>query len=107
MKAYKVAFRPLAEDDLLGLHDYIEQQAGRKIAGDYVARIESACMSLRNAPMRGTLRDDIKPGLRIIGFERRATIVFRVMQSEVVIVRIFYGGRDYERILLNAGEDGP
>jgi toxin ParE1/3/4 len=92
----------MAEDDLLRLYDYIAERAGRKIAGDYIARLESACMSLRNAPVRGAARDDIAPGLRIIGFERRAAIAFRVMRSEVVIVRIFYGGRDYERILRNA-----
>lgn len=104
MKTYRVVFRPMAEDDLLGLYDYIPEQAGRKIAGDYIARIEAACMSLRNAPLRGTRRDDIKPGLRVIGFERRAAIVFRVARSEVMVVRIFYGGRDYERVLRNAPE---
>ncbi len=95
----------MAEDDLLGLYDYIAEQSGRKIAGDYIARIEATCLSLRNAPLRGTPRDDIRPGLRIIGFERRAVIVFRVMRSEVVIVRILYGGRDYERILRSDREE--
>lgn len=99
MKTYKVVFRPMAEEDLLGLYDYIAERAGRKIAGDYIGRIEAACLSLRNAPLRGTPRDDIKPGMRIIGFERRAVIIFRVAGPEVVIVRIFYGGRDHERIL--------
>jgi toxin ParE1/3/4 len=103
VKTYKV-FRPMAENDILALYDYIAAQAGRRIAGDYIARIESACMSLRNAPLRGRARDDIKPGLRIIGFERRAAIAFHVERSEVVIVRIFYGGRDYERILGNLTE---
>lgn len=102
MKTYKVVFRPMAEDDLLGLYDYIAEQSGKRIAGDYIARIEAACMSLRHAPLRGTPRDDIKQGLRIIGFERRAVIVFLVERSEVTIVRVFYGGRDYERILRNA-----
>lgn len=95
----------MAEDDLLSLYDYIAVQAGRRTAGDYIARIEAACMSLRNAPLRGTPRDDIKPGLRVIGFERRAVIAFRVVRSEVVIVRVFYGGRDYERILRSSQKE--
>ena len=74
-------------------------QAGPAVAGDYIDRIEEACLSLETSPMRGTRRDDISQGLRIIGFERRATIVFRVRGSRVTIVRIFYGGRDFERIL--------
>src|SRR5262249_45577471 len=56
-------------------------------------------------PERGTRRDDIHAGIRTMGFERRATIVFRVMENEVVIVRIFYGGQDYERRLRDTVEE--
>ena len=94
----------MAEGDLLNLYDYIAEHAGRKVAGDYVARIETLCLSLQHAPLRGTPRGDIKPDLRIIGFEHRAVIAFRVLRSEVVIVRIFYGGRDYERVLRSTPE---
>src|ERR1700712_3885036 len=96
---HKIVFRPLAEADLIGLYDYIAAEAGTTIAGGYIDRIEAACFSLETFPQRGTRRDDIRPGLRTVGFERRATIVFRVDKSEVTIVRIFFGGRDYERLL--------
>jgi plasmid stabilization system protein ParE len=56
-------------------------------------------MALQTFPERGTKRDDIRQGLRTMGFERRATIVFQVRRSEVVIIRVFYGGQDYERAL--------
>lgn len=102
MKRHKVVFRPMAEEDLIGLYEYIAEKGGRTAAAGYIDRIEAACMSLRYAPQRGTRRDDIAPGLRVIGFERRATIVFRVTASQVIIVRIFYSGRDYERILRSA-----
>ena len=39
-----------------------------------------------------------------MGFERRVTIVFQVRKSDVVIVRIFYGGQDYESALLGKRE---
>ena len=99
MKRYKVAFRPMAEADLLDLYDYIAGEAGTFVAGNYIDRIEAACLSLEAFPQRGRRRDDIKPGLRTVGFERRATIVFRILKSEVVIVRVFHGGRDYEHVL--------
>lgn len=51
------------------------------------------------------MRNDIRIGLRIMGFERRATIVFQVKKAEVVIVRIFYGGQDYERSLRGMSEE--
>lgn len=102
MKKYEVTFRPLAEADLFALYSYIASQAGRGVAGAYVDRIEAACLGLATFPERGRRRDDIRPGLRILGFERRATIVFEVGQEEVVIIRIFYGGQDYEHVLRNA-----
>src|SRR5215472_10597218 len=99
MRRYEVSFRPQAEADLFDLYRYLARRAGREVAGHYVRRIEAACMALERIPKRGTRRDDIRPGLRVMGFERRATIVFRVVETEVVIIRIFYGGRDYEQIL--------
>jgi toxin ParE1/3/4 len=99
MRRYKVEFLRRAEDDLFGLYEIIAAQAGPDIAGHYVERIEAACLALETSPMRGTRRDDISPGLRTMGFERRATIVFRVRGSRATIVRIFYGGRDFERLL--------
>jgi plasmid stabilization system protein ParE len=43
--------------------------------------------------------------LRTIGFERRATVAFQVKRAEVVIVRIFHGGQDYERALRGMTEE--
>jgi toxin ParE1/3/4 len=99
MKKYEVTFRPHAETDLFALYSYIAKEAGLAVAGAYIDRIEVACLSLATFPNRGRRRDDIRQGLRTMGFERRATIVFQVREAEVVIVRIFYGGQDYERIL--------
>ena len=99
MKKYEVGFRPRAEADLFGLYRHIAEESGRAVAGAYIDRIEAACLALETFPERGARRDDIRPGLRTIGFERRATIVFQVIEAEVVIVRIFYGGQDYERLL--------
>jgi toxin ParE1/3/4 len=93
---HKVSFRPGAEADLFALYRYISDRSGPVRAGDYIARIEAACMALATFPERGTKRDDLAPGIRTMGFERRATIAFRVEGDTVRIVRIFYGGRDYE-----------
>ena len=102
---YKVRFRPRAEADLFDLYRHIAVASGRAAAGAYIDRIEAACLSLEAFPERGTRRDDIRPGLRVMGFERRAVIVFQISGNAVVIARIFYGGRDYERALLGAGDD--
>ena len=99
MRRYRVKFQPLAEADLFELYRYIAKEASHGIAGAFVDRIEAACMALQTFPQRGTRRDDIRRGLRTMGFERRATIVFQVKRAEVLIVRILYGGRNLDRIL--------
>src|ERR1700710_742188 len=92
----KVIFRPQAEADLLALYRYIAEASGLGIAGGYIDRIETACMSLATFPNRGTKRDDLAPGLRTIAFERRVTIAYRVLKTRVEIVTIAYAGRDFE-----------
>jgi toxin ParE1/3/4 len=94
--ALEVVFRPQAEADLVGLYEYIAERAGYRIAGSYIDRIEEACMALATFPKRGKRRDDILPGLRTIGFERRVTIAFRVLKTQVEIVTIAYAGRNFE-----------
>ena len=94
--AHKVVFRPAAEADLFALYRYIAEKSGAVRAGDYVSRIEEACMALATFPKRGPRRDDIAPGLRTIGFERRVTIAFRVLTDAVEIVTVAYAGRDFE-----------
>jgi toxin ParE1/3/4 len=99
VRKYKVVFRPQAALDLIDLYRTIAEKAGLEAAGAYVGRIEAACLALATFPRRGTRRDDLGPGLRAMGFERRATIVFRLEGPRVRIVRVFHGGQDYERAL--------
>jgi toxin ParE1/3/4 len=105
MKRFRISFRPLAEADLFGLYRHIADEADQAVAGAYIDRIEATGRALETFLGRGARRDDIRPGIRTMGFERRATIVFQVKRPEVVIVRIFYGGQDYERTLRRSAED--
>ncbi|RAU21975.1 type II toxin-antitoxin system RelE/ParE family toxin [Paramagnetospirillum kuznetsovii] len=93
---HSIVFRPQAEADLFALYRYIAEASGRGRAGEYISRVEKACMELALFPERGTRRDDIAAGLRTIGFERRATIAFRVLDQVVEIVAIAYAGREFE-----------
>ena len=99
--AVEVRFRDAALTDLFELYSYIAEASGRERAGAFVDRIEAACLGLADFPERGTRRDDLRPGLRTLGFERRATIVFRVVGDEVEIGRVLYGGRNLEALALD------
>ncbi len=72
----------------------------------YLERIETFCRSFSEFPQRGVGRDDLLPGLRVIGFERRITIAFHVGADWVTFDRILYGGRDVEASL-GGGYSGP
>jgi len=92
--------RAAAAADLTALYDYIASHSSPEIAIGYVRRIQEACLGLvATFPKRGHRRDDILPGLCVVGFERRVSIAFRVLKTRVEIVSIAYGGRDFEREL--------
>ncbi len=96
---YKVIFHPKAMASLIDLYAYCADKAGTKIAEKLVSDLHAYCDGLNVFPHRGTRRDDLYPGLRAIGYKRRATITFTVKDDEqtVVILGIYYGGQDFER----------
>jgi toxin ParE1/3/4 len=88
----EVVFSPEAAADLLALYDYIAAQSGPARAIGYIARLEKYCLGFALLGERGTRRDDIRLGLRIVGFERRVTLAFPVEATRVTFDRVFYGG---------------
>jgi toxin ParE1/3/4 len=92
----EVVFAPEARDDLLNLYEYIADVSGEALAIGYIDRIEVYCRGFSQFPERGVRRDDLFPGLRLVGFERRMTIAFHIeeVRARVVIDRVLYGGRD-------------
>ena len=96
--SHRIEFSPEALGDLIDLYDYIALRDGPERAIGYIDRIEDYCRNLSVFPGRGTARDDLRPGLRILGFERRAVIALQVTADTVTILRILYGGRDLETV---------
>jgi len=96
---YRVVFSPEALEQLAGLYRHIARAASPGIAARYTEAIVSYCESLCTFPDRGTKRDDVRPGLRITNYRRRAVIAFAVDVETVSIIGVFYGGQDYETIL--------
>ena len=92
----RVVFAESAKADLDDIFAWIADHAGVEVALAYTSRIEHFCRKMTLFPQRGTRRDDLRPGLRTIGFERRATIAFTVKGEDVIILRILYGGRSLD-----------
>jgi plasmid stabilization system protein ParE len=96
---YQVVFSPEAEEQLAELYRYIAAAASPDIAARYTKAIVSYCESLNTFPQRGTRRDDVRPGLRITHYKKRAVIAFDVAGELVSVIGVFYGGQDYETLL--------
>jgi toxin ParE1/3/4 len=95
----RMIYQSDAEDDLDAIFSYILSQGGSaETAYRYTERIRAYCNSFVTFPHRGTKRDDLYPGIRLIGFERRVTIAFTVTDDTVLIARVLYGGRDVDEL---------
>jgi toxin ParE1/3/4 len=53
-------------------------------------------------PERGTRRDDLRSGLRTTTYRRRVTIAYHITDTQVVIGRVLYRGRNLPTLF---GED--
>lgn len=95
MKRRAVEFTPEAQWDLRALYDWIADNSGPETALGYIERLERYCRGMELAAERGQRRDDIRPGMRVVGFERRVAIAFSVSDAQVVILRLLYGGQDW------------
>lgn len=96
MKRRRVALSSEAEKDLAGILQTVASATSREVAISYLDRIETFLAGFDIASKLGTLRDDIRLGLRIVGFERRLTIAFTVTELDVIILRVFGGGMDWQ-----------
>jgi toxin ParE1/3/4 len=103
--SHRVVFAPEAQEQLADLYHYIAAAASADIAAHYTEAILNYCESLSSFPLRGTVRHDIRPGLRITHYRRRAVIAFTADTQQVSILGIFYGGRDYESVLQEGADD--
>jgi toxin ParE1/3/4 len=90
---YEVLFSDDAEDDVAELLAYLVPRAGESVARRYVDRLIDYCHSFEDFPERG-IRSELDPDIRLVGYRRRATIAFRVLDNTVLIARIFNRGRD-------------
>ncbi|RWD63116.1 type II toxin-antitoxin system RelE/ParE family toxin [Mesorhizobium sp.] len=97
---YRIVFHAKAEAELEQLYDDIAERASPAVAWNFVAGIRDHCLGLSTFPQRGTERVEIMPGLRIIGYRRAVSIAFAVDGERVLILGIFYAGRNITPELL-------
>ena len=97
---YRIVFHPGAEAELGQLYEDIAERASPAIAWNFVTGIRNHCQGLSTFPQRGTERFEVMSGLRIIGYRRSVSIAFAVDGERVLILGIFYAGRNITAELL-------
>lgn len=103
MKKYDVYLMPDAIKDLEGIYGYITDKSGfPERAWSYVEKLQQKCRELETAPLRGQQRDDLMHNLRIVPIDKKAVAAFLVDEEKraVLVLNIFYGGRDYEALMM-------
>ena len=101
-KRYRVEEKPDVFFDYLAIAVHIERWTDdRALADRTVDTIRDFIKSLNTVPHRGTKRDDLRPGLRIVSFKKRTAIAIEIDDEAkiVTVLRVFYGGQDYEAVL--------
>ncbi len=93
----RLVFAPEAAAALLRLHGFLVHRDGAASAAAFVARFEAWCDALSEVPDRGIRRDDLFPGLRVLGFERRMAVAFHLGLDTVTIDVIAHGSRGRRR----------
>ena len=96
---YRIRFHPLVARDLDAIAQWIIEYAGPDVAARKLAEIEAAIATLQATPHKGSLRDEVAPGLRAIPAGRKAVVAFLVddQAGEVLIYAVTYGGADWIR----------
>jgi plasmid stabilization system protein ParE len=96
MRQRLIKVGPHADADIRFLGSRIAAFGIPLTAERYVERLYAFVMRLDIATERGTALTDIHPDLRLIPFEKSATIAVLVGEDAATVVRVFYGGEDWE-----------
>ncbi|MBI2478769.1 MAG: type II toxin-antitoxin system RelE/ParE family toxin [Planctomycetia bacterium] len=92
-----VVFAPEAEDDLIGIVDYIAHDKPRA-ARDWLAKIRQTCELWATQPEMGELREGFGvPGCRSfsVGYY---VIFFRAAEGGIEVARVIHGSRDMRNL---------
>ena len=101
-RSYRVAETPDVLTDYVTIAEHIERWTeDRALADRTVDAIRAFAKSLAAMPHRGTKRDDLRPGLRIVAFKTRTAFAIEIDDETkvVTVLRVLYGGQDYEAVL--------
>lgn len=102
---YTIIKHPLIESDLLDITDFVASYAGLDVGKAKVDEITAFISRLEDFPRIGSIRDDLRPGLRAIPASEKAVVCFTVNDETrtVFIICVSYAGSDWEHRVKERG----
>lgn len=89
----KLKLSTAARNDLAAIDDYGVAQFGEAIAAEYARGFRAALSSLRDYPLLGPLRSELREGTRC-KLHRKHLIFYRVADETVFVQRILHHSQD-------------
>lgn len=100
LKKYKIEYLPIAQEDLIGIFEYIEED-NPDAAANFIEKIDKAISKLESFPLLGRIPKDKR--LKMLGYRMLIIenyIAFYVIKGNILEVRrIIHGSRKYSFLL--------
>lgn len=87
-------FSKPAITDVEDIYDYSVNEFGVKQADFYLQNIDNSILKLRENPLIGRKRDEIKKGLYSFSIKKHI-IYYRLFKNHIRIVRLLHTSRDH------------
>jgi toxin ParE1/3/4 len=100
----KLLIRPLAENDLLDIWDFIAEAEADEINADrFLDLIQKKLEAIATTPGIGRSREELAPGLRSFPVQNYVVFYEVIQETEdaeeaVAIVRVLHGSRDMNQV---------
>lgn len=107
MGSSELFYSPLALADLDAVYDIVGSDYPQR-GYDFVEAIRERLRKyLLDNPELGPARPELGEGIRIYPIKSKRTVIaYRVKQDVITVVRVFYGGADYEATLQDSIDSG-
>jgi toxin ParE1/3/4 len=96
--AHDLTYSARAVEDLENIYRFIAEDSPPR-AQHFIGQIQHRCDLLRDAPEQGRARPDLRKGLRVVPYGRSVVIAYQLTADVVEVLRVFYGGQNYETIM--------
>ena len=94
----RILYTPDAVADLGELGEYLQAEAGPRVAAKWIRKLRATIRLLGEQPLVGRADDELGPGRRRIA-DRPYVIVYEVQGTTVRIVRVLDGRRDLPKVM--------